>query len=208
VIERREQLLNKIGNIVPDSVPVSDNEDDNAIIRSFALDKVPGTDGKEFKTVKELDSVVGKTGKLSHVDLVPMLGLADTEKGTAVAGNRGYYLVGDGVLLNQALISCGPCPCPCPCPCPWPGPWPWPWPRRPASGPDAVPRRTLAGTAWRSCARAGTRRSRRPSSCRRTRWPRSRSSPPSTRSCTRWAPRSAAPRRGALGGAEGGMLGR
>lgn len=27
--------------------------------------------------------------------------------GTKVAGHRGYYLVGDGVDLNQALISCG-----------------------------------------------------------------------------------------------------
>ena len=43
-------------------------------------------------------------GKLSHVDLVPMLGIADWEKGTATAGNRGYYLVGDGVLLNQVFL--------------------------------------------------------------------------------------------------------
>ena len=30
-----------------------------------------------------------------------MLGIADWDKGSATAGNRGYYLVGDGVLLNQ-----------------------------------------------------------------------------------------------------------
>jgi seryl-tRNA synthetase len=46
-------------------------------------------------------------GKLSHVDLIPMLGLADTLKGSEIAGNRGYFLTGDGVLLNQALISYG-----------------------------------------------------------------------------------------------------
>ena len=65
---------------------------------------VPG----EFKTVKELDDAIQKKpSMLSHVDLVPMLGIADTEKGSAIAGNRGYFLYGDGVLLNQALISYG-----------------------------------------------------------------------------------------------------
>ena len=35
----------------------------------------------EFKVVKELDdALVKKEGKLSHVDLIPMLGLADTLK--------------------------------------------------------------------------------------------------------------------------------
>jgi len=46
-------------------------------------------------------------GKLSHVDLVLMLGLADTTRGAEIAGSRGYYLIGDGVLLNQALINYG-----------------------------------------------------------------------------------------------------
>jgi seryl-tRNA synthetase len=27
--------------------------------------------------------------------------LADLESGAAVAGNRGYYLLGEGVMLNQ-----------------------------------------------------------------------------------------------------------
>ncbi|EKX49677.1 hypothetical protein GUITHDRAFT_67599 [Guillardia theta CCMP2712] len=105
----RDEMLCKIGNLVPDSVPVSDDEDNNAIIRTFALEKVLQTESvPEFKIVKELDAAASKhEGKLSHVDLVPMLGLADTERGAAIAGNRGYFLVGDGVLLNQALISYG-----------------------------------------------------------------------------------------------------
>ena len=58
--------------------------------------------------VREFDNALKKVpGKLSHVDLIPMLGLADTVKGSDVAGNRGYFLMGDGVLLNQALISYG-----------------------------------------------------------------------------------------------------
>ncbi len=34
-----------------------------------------------------------------------MIGGYEQEKGTAIAGHRGYYLTGYGVLLNQALIS-------------------------------------------------------------------------------------------------------
>ena len=107
--DKRDDLLKKIGNLVPDSVPVSDNEDHNAIVRSWGLEKVfDGEVPKEFKTVKELDDAISKKpGKLSHVDLVPMLGLADTIKGSEIAGNRGYFLMGDGMLLNQALISYG-----------------------------------------------------------------------------------------------------
>ena len=107
--EKRDELLGKIGNLVPDSVPVSDNEDLNAIIRTWGLEKVfEGEVPGEFKIVKELDDAISrKPGKLSHVDLVPMLGLADSAKGSDIAGNRGYFLTGDGVLLNMALISYG-----------------------------------------------------------------------------------------------------
>merc|ERR1711938_149712 len=42
---------------------------------------------------------------LSHYDLIQMAGLANTERGSQVAGSRGYFLTGAGVLLNQALIS-------------------------------------------------------------------------------------------------------
>ena len=41
----------------------------------------------------------------NHVDLVGMLDIADLEKGADVAGGRGYYLKGAGVLLNQAMIN-------------------------------------------------------------------------------------------------------
>ncbi|KAF5829042.1 hypothetical protein DUNSADRAFT_16646 [Dunaliella salina] len=41
----------------------------------------------------------------SHPDLTHMLGLADLEAGAAVSGARGYFLLHEGVLLNQALIS-------------------------------------------------------------------------------------------------------
>ncbi|KAL2491889.1 Serine--tRNA ligase [Abeliophyllum distichum] len=77
-----------VGNLVHDSVPVSNDEANNAIVRSWG-EKRTGTKLK------------------NHVELVELLGIADTKKGTNVAGGRGFYLKGDGVRLNQALINFG-----------------------------------------------------------------------------------------------------
>ena len=39
----------------------------------------------------------------SHPDLTHMLGLADVEVGASVSGARGYFLMHEGVLLNQVF---------------------------------------------------------------------------------------------------------
>ncbi|XP_073525574.1 LOW QUALITY PROTEIN: uncharacterized protein [Phyllobates terribilis] len=80
--------LETVGNLVHDSVPVSNDEANNAVIRTWG----------EQRAEPKLKN---------HVELVELLGIADTKKGTNVAGGRGFYLKGDGVLLNQALISFG-----------------------------------------------------------------------------------------------------
>ncbi|KAL1534744.1 serine--tRNA ligase [Salvia divinorum] len=80
--------LGSIGNLVHDSVPVDNNEDNNVVIRSW---------GEKRIEPKLKD----------HVELVELLGIADLKKGANVAGSRGYYLKGDGVWLNQALINFG-----------------------------------------------------------------------------------------------------
>ena len=41
----------------------------------------------------------------SHVDLVGLLDIVNSEAGSTVAGGRGYYLTREGTLLNHALIS-------------------------------------------------------------------------------------------------------
>eukprot|EP00250_Pteridium_aquilinum_P021276 c2507_g1_i1 orf=151-1584(+) len=82
------EKLKSVGNLVHDSVPVSDNEDDNEVIKTWGMPRA-GTNLK------------------NHVDLVEMLGFANLKKGSDVAGGRGYYLMGAGALLNHALISFG-----------------------------------------------------------------------------------------------------
>ncbi|KAK8936738.1 hypothetical protein KSP39_PZI011912 [Platanthera zijinensis] len=83
-----ETKLVSIGNLVHDSVPISLDEVDNMLVKAWGERKIEG----KF---------------LNHVDLVRKLDIADLKKGAKVAGGRGYYLKGDGVLLNVALINFG-----------------------------------------------------------------------------------------------------
>lgn len=83
-----DSLLGSIGNLVHDSVPVSNDETNNEVVRTWG-------ERREEPSLK------------NHVELVQLLGIADLDKGADVAGGRGFYLKGDGVLLNQALINFG-----------------------------------------------------------------------------------------------------
>ncbi|CAI8611487.1 unnamed protein product [Vicia faba] len=80
--------LESIGNLIHHSVPISNDEANNAVIRTWGEKRVE----PKLK---------------NHVDLVDLLGIADLKKGADVAGGRGFYLKGDGVRLNQALINFG-----------------------------------------------------------------------------------------------------
>lgn len=80
-----------IGNIVHDSVPISDNEDNNTLQRTWAP--------KGCK-VEKLDV-------LSHHEVLTRLDGYDSERGVKVVGHRGYFLRNWGVFLNQALINYG-----------------------------------------------------------------------------------------------------
>jgi seryl-tRNA synthetase len=84
-----DSMINKIGNIVLDSVPVSRDEDaDNRVERTWGSPRDP-------------------KGLLNHHDLLWRIGGYEPERGAAVAGHRGYFLRDVGVLLNQAFINYG-----------------------------------------------------------------------------------------------------
>ncbi|SGY24133.1 BQ5605_C019g09014 [Microbotryum silenes-dioicae] len=88
----------KIGNIVHSS-------DDNRVERTFHPDGM--TPNKEM--TKPLKGV-GRhmlENILSHHEVMYRLNIFEMERGAKVAGHRGYYLTGDGVDLNQAMISYG-----------------------------------------------------------------------------------------------------
>lgn len=92
--EADQQLKNKVntvGNIVHESVVVSDDEANNELYRTWAPEGV----------------TVEKNGILSHHEVLTRLDGFDQERGTKIAGHRGYFLTNYGVFLNQALINYG-----------------------------------------------------------------------------------------------------
>jgi len=81
-----EQVLLTIPNPPMEDVPVGENEGDNVEIKRVA--PIPAF---SFKP-------------LDHTELGERCGIIDLERGAKVAGTRSYYLRGDGVLLEMALM--------------------------------------------------------------------------------------------------------
>jgi len=87
---KRNEVLREIGNLLHPDVPVSNDEDENAVIRTFGDTSLGKDSPGTFK---------------SHVDLITMIGGMDAERGAAIAGSRGYFTLGPVVYLQQALIQ-------------------------------------------------------------------------------------------------------
>lgn len=81
-----------VGNYVHKEVPVSNTEDDNAVITTWA----PDNRKPEFK----------KDG-IPHHGVLTRLNGYDPERGVKIVGHRGYCLTGYGLFLNLALINYG-----------------------------------------------------------------------------------------------------
>lgn len=81
-----------VGNYVHADVPLSDNEDNNAILKTWA----PEDTKVEFK----------KDG-IPHHGVLTRLNGYDPERGVKIVGHRGYCLTGYGLFLNLALINYG-----------------------------------------------------------------------------------------------------
>lgn len=93
--EEKLVLLNRkaktIGNYVHDTVPVSNNEDNNALIRNWEPEGVKAE----------------KRDCLSHHEVLTRLDGYDPERGVKIVGHRGYCLTGYGLFLNLALVNYG-----------------------------------------------------------------------------------------------------
>ncbi|EME82439.1 uncharacterized protein MYCFIDRAFT_165530 [Pseudocercospora fijiensis CIRAD86] len=82
-----QKKVKSIGNYVHETVPVSDNEDNNATIRTWAPEGV---------TVEKKDC-------LSHHEVLTRLDGADWDRGVKIVGHRGNFLTGNGYYLKRAL---------------------------------------------------------------------------------------------------------
>jgi seryl-tRNA synthetase len=85
--EERDELRYQIGNILHESVPEGEDEDDNEELRTW-----------EPEEGKEEDAELA-------ADVLEENDLVETEKAAELAGERAYYLKNDLVKLNQALIQ-------------------------------------------------------------------------------------------------------
>ncbi|XP_065314450.1 serine--tRNA ligase, cytoplasmic-like isoform X2 [Gordionus sp. m RMFG-2023] len=80
----RNEALSELGNLLHVSVPISNNEDENKVLKLWG------------------DTNIEKT--YSHVDLIQMIDGFDGDRGSVISGSRGYFLKGPAVFLEQALI--------------------------------------------------------------------------------------------------------
>lgn len=87
-----QRQIKTIGNYVHESVPISDNEDNNVCIRKWA------PDGGLRLTKQDC---------LSHHEVLTRLDGYDPERGVKIVGHRGYCLTGYGLFLNLALVNYG-----------------------------------------------------------------------------------------------------
>lgn len=84
--------VGKIGNIVHHTVKTSTDEEENTIVHTFG----------EFDEKRVIDGV---PGNMHHHQIMKCLDMFEDLRGSKVAGHRGYFLKGVGVLLNQAVIN-------------------------------------------------------------------------------------------------------
>ncbi|KAF1953178.1 seryl-tRNA synthetase [Byssothecium circinans] len=93
--EKLVKLTSKVktvGNYVHPDVHVSDNEDNNTILRKWAPEGV---------------AVEHNTTGIPHHGVLARLNGYDSERGVKIVGHRGYCLIGYGLFLNLALVNYG-----------------------------------------------------------------------------------------------------
>ena len=86
-LKKRDFYRHKVGNILISDVPIAEDEEGDKVLRKS---------GKIPKFNFEIHN---------HVDLVSMIDGVEIEKATKIAGSRFYYLKGDLVRLNLALLQ-------------------------------------------------------------------------------------------------------
>ena len=76
-----------IGNIVHSDVPISKDEENNVVYSKWGEPSGLVVDGKSL-------------GKLHHHEIMQCLDILEMDRGQKIAGHRGFFLKGDGVLFN------------------------------------------------------------------------------------------------------------
>jgi seryl-tRNA synthetase len=81
-----DRLMLWVPNVPAADVPIADSEDGNVVLYEKGVKPTFDFEPKE------------------HLELAENLGLIDTKRGAKIAGFRGYFVTGKGMLLEQALL--------------------------------------------------------------------------------------------------------
>ena len=85
--------LYTIGNLVHESVVISNDEENNKVVRTWG----------KIKPIK----INSTPGKCHHHEILAMIDGYDPKRGQKISGHRGYFLKGMGAILNMALVNYG-----------------------------------------------------------------------------------------------------
>jgi seryl-tRNA synthetase len=84
---RLTKILMSLPNVLHESVPMGKDESENVTVRTWGKHPEPGFKMKD------------------HIDLLTELGMVDMERGAKVAGARFFFLKGDAVKLEHAIMQ-------------------------------------------------------------------------------------------------------
>ncbi len=98
--DKFNQLFFRVPNIMSEKTPEGSSEDQNVVLKGWSK-----RSGEVFDlSLRDSDFVDRKNiSYLDHIDLGKMLGVIDVEKSAKVSGSRFCYLLGDLVLIQDAI---------------------------------------------------------------------------------------------------------
>jgi len=100
VEEKFNSLFFRVPNIMSEKTPEGNSEDENVVIKGWSKSA-----GEVFDLDLNDSSFVDRKNisYLDHIDLGKLVGIIDVEKSSKVSGSRFCYLLGDLVLLQDAI---------------------------------------------------------------------------------------------------------
>jgi seryl-tRNA synthetase len=105
-LQKRDENRYKVGNLLLDSVPVGEGEENNKIVNTWGIAKVQKEHLQNFEKDSDgkMKHAILDFAPKSHADLGPERDLFDLERAAKVSGARFYYLKGNLGILHLAIL--------------------------------------------------------------------------------------------------------
>jgi len=102
---KRDYLLMSLPNLLDETTPVCEGEENSPVIRTWGVAKVVEDHLEEFKKFAgNMDYELIPVKSMSHVDILEKYDLGDIERAAKIGGSRFYYLKNHLVILELSLI--------------------------------------------------------------------------------------------------------